>query len=73
MLNELEKNGLSINILNEISYKSSLGKNLKNSLRKFSKEELFDEVRTMIQCGRILNEHDFEEVLKHVLSSSKEI
>lgn len=49
MLNELEKNGLSINILNEISYKSSLGKNLKNSLRKFSKEELFDEVRTMIR------------------------
>lgn len=141
MLNELEKNGLSINILNEISYKSSVGKNLKNSLRKFSKEELFDEVRTMIRyyteietldevdldyriksldsclrkydkyypemqvekvfndilgfrmlvddyntlinsntpegvrmvCGRILNEHDFEEVLKHVLSSSKEI
>ena len=67
MLNELEKNGLSINILNEITYKSALGKNLKNSLRKFNKEDLIDEVRTVIRFYteiEILEEVDLDYRIK---------
>lgn len=67
MLNELEKNGLSMDILNAISYKSLLGKSLKNSLRKFDKEDLFDEVRTMIRFYReteILDEVDLDYRIK---------
>ncbi|GLC81218.1 nucleotidyltransferase family protein [Lacrimispora brassicae] len=52
MLKELEKNGLSINILNTLSYKSSLEKSLKNSLRRFEVEDLFNEVTTMIRFYR---------------------
>lgn len=48
MLNELEKNGLSIEILNTLAYRSSLERSLKNSLRRFDKKELFNEVSTMI-------------------------
>lgn len=49
MLNELIKNGLSIEILQELSYKSKMGKSLVNTLRKFDKETLFDEVSEMIR------------------------
>ncbi|MGL5434027.1 MAG: hypothetical protein ACRDBO_01335 [Lachnospiraceae bacterium] len=48
MLNELEKNGLSVEILNSLCYESSLGKNLKSSLRRFDKEDLFNEVIAMM-------------------------
>nr|WP_314461535.1 hypothetical protein [uncultured Clostridium sp.] len=48
MLKELEKNGLSINILTALSYKSSLKRSLKNSLRRFEKEDLYNEVKRMI-------------------------
>lgn len=44
----LEKNGLSMKILNTLTYKSSLEKSLKNSLRRFDKEKLFNEVSTII-------------------------
>lgn len=47
MLNELDKNGLSVNILQELSYESKMGKSLVNSLRKFEKETLFEEVSEM--------------------------
>lgn len=49
MLNELDKNGLSVNILHELSYESKMGKSLVNSLRKFEKEALFKEVSEMIR------------------------
>lgn len=34
--------------LNSISYKTQLGKSLKNTLRKFNKEELFNELNSLI-------------------------
>ena len=34
-----------INVLDSVSYESKLGKNLKNTLRKFDKEELFRELK----------------------------
>ena len=36
------------NTLERISYRSQLGKSLKNTLRKFNKEELFDEINSLI-------------------------
>jgi len=36
------------NLLNNISYRSNLGKSLKNTLRKFDREELFNELDSMI-------------------------
>ena len=35
-------------LLEDISYRTSLGKSLKNTLRKFNQEELFDEIDRMI-------------------------
>lgn len=63
MLNELEKNGLSIDILRELSYKSKMGKSLVNSLRKFEKGSLFKEVSEMIrfyQEAEILDNVDLD-------------
>lgn len=39
----LETNGLSIEILSRLSYKSTLGKSLKNNLNAFEKEELIQD------------------------------
>ncbi len=39
----LETNGLSLDILAELSYKSQLGKSLKNNLNAFEKEELIQD------------------------------
>ena len=36
------------NLLSNISYQTQLGKSLKNTLRKFNKEELFEEINAMI-------------------------
>lgn len=44
MLSELKKNSLSVQILRELSYKSKMERSLVNSLRKFDKETLFQEV-----------------------------
>lgn len=33
--------GITTNILDELSYKSKLGKSLKNTLRKFNKDDIF--------------------------------
>ncbi|EOT27562.1 hypothetical protein C805_01670 [Eubacterium sp. 14-2] len=49
MLSELEKNSLSVQILRELSYKSKMERSLVNSLRKFDKETLFQEVSEMIR------------------------
>ena len=50
------------NLLDNLSYRTQLGKSLKNTLRKFDKEELFDEIEAIIEFfveneGRITNEH----------------
>ncbi len=50
------------NLLDNLSYRTQLGKSLKNTLRKFDKEELFDEIEAIIEFlveneERITNEH----------------
>jgi len=63
VLNELEKNGLSIDILRKLSYESKMGKSLVNSLRKFDKGSLFKEVSEMIrfyQEAEILDNVDLD-------------
>lgn len=67
MLNELKKNGLSMEILNGISYKSILGRSLKNSLRRFNKEDLLKEIIEMMsfyQDSEILDEVDLDYRIK---------
>lgn len=69
MLNELDKNGLSVNILHELSYESKMGKSLVNSLRKFEKEALFKEVSEMIrfyQEVEVLDNVDLDYRIKSV-------
>lgn len=36
------------NMIDNISYQTQLGKSLKNTLRKFDKEALFDEIDSLI-------------------------
>ena len=50
------------NLLGNISYRSELGKSLKNTLRKFNKDELFDELDTMISY---FTEYATEEAIPH--------
>lgn len=67
MLNELEKNGLSVSILRQLSYESKMGKSLVNSLRKFEKEALFEEVSEMIrfyQEAEVLDNVDLDYRIK---------
>lgn len=69
LLNELDKNGLSVNILQELSYESKMGKSLVNSLRKFEKEVLFEEVSQMIrfyQEAEVLDNVDLDYRVKSV-------
>lgn len=42
----LETNGLSLEILSNLSYKSQLGKSLKNNLNAFEKERLLQDAHT---------------------------
>jgi len=49
LLKELEKNGLSVQILRELSYKSKMERSFVNSLRRFDKEILFGEISEMIR------------------------
>ncbi|HBG2405013.1 TPA: hypothetical protein KPK48_003215 [Clostridioides difficile] len=44
--------GITENILDELSYESKLGKSLKNTLRKFDKDDIFKEIRNI---SRYLN------------------
>ncbi|EQJ94826.1 hypothetical protein ACPMCT_17095 [Clostridioides difficile] len=44
--------GITSNILDELSYESKLGKSLKNTLRKFNKDDIFKEIRNI---SRYLN------------------
>ena len=44
----LQLNGLSIDILEALSYKSKIGKSLKQNLHYFNRDELLDELDDMI-------------------------
>ena len=44
----LEENGLTIELLNQLSYKSQLGKSLKKNLHYFDKDELMKEMKNMV-------------------------
>lgn len=44
----LEKDGLSLELLESLSYRSRLGKSLKNSLRHFDKSQLFEEIENIL-------------------------
>ncbi|HBF7930116.1 hypothetical protein NMF85_10015 [Clostridioides difficile] len=44
--------GITENLLDELSYESKLGKSLKNTLRKFNKDDIFKEIRNI---SRYLN------------------
>ena len=44
----LEENGLSIDLLNQLSYHSTLGKSLKNNIHYFNKDDLMKELADMI-------------------------
>lgn len=48
MYNELLKAGLTYEILQSLSYRTQLGKSLVNSLRRFDKELLFDDINKVI-------------------------
>lgn len=39
---------IDLNMISNLSYRTQLGKSLKNTLRKFDKEELFDEINNLI-------------------------
>lgn len=49
-------------IFNDLSYKSNLGKSLRNTLRKFDKEELFEELSNVIA---FFTENDLEKKLPY--------
>ena len=44
MSNILERDGLTLELLKQLSYKSELGINLKKNLHYFDKDSLFDEL-----------------------------
>lgn len=74
MLEELEKNGLSLDNLYQLSYKSSLGKSLVNSLRKFDKTALFQELREIVafyQESDILDDVDLDYRIKSIDSCER--
>lgn len=55
--------------LENIAYQSKLGKSLKNTLRKFEKEELFEELRDMIRYYTcIAGDIPFEKRIKSIQS-----
>lgn len=54
------------NMLDNISYRSQLGKTLKNTLRKFDKEELFTEIDELIYY---LTEHESQIKYPHRIKS----
>lgn len=74
MLEELEKNGLSLDFLHQLSFKSCLSKSLVNSLRKFDKAALFLELREVIafyQESDILDDVDLDYRIKSIDSCER--
>ena len=54
------------NMLDNLSYRTQLGKSLKNTLRKFDKEDLFSEISDLIFY---LNEHESDITHEHRIKS----
>lgn len=67
----LEFYGITKEILDKLSYQSNLGKSLKNTLRKFEKEELIDEiicVKEFYESNIILSNVPFSYRIKSIQS-----
>ena len=62
----METLSIDWNMLSKISYPTRLGKSLKNTLRKFDKESLFDEINSLIFY---LTEHEAEISHEHRIKS----
>lgn len=74
MLKELGKNGLSVSILHELSYKSKMGKSFVGSLRKFDKKLLFEEISDVIlfyQESDLLDDVDLDYRIKSIDSCTR--
>ncbi len=78
--NILELNGISVEILEQLSYESHLGISIKKNLHYFDKDYLYKKdypnevgrnLRYMYEVGKIRNEKEFGEALKNVLSGCK--
>lgn len=61
IISELEKNGLSIDILKQLSYETHMDKNLKNTLHKFKENQIFQEISEIIEFYQ--DSHLLEEVV----------
>lgn len=72
----METISIDWDMLGDISYRSLLGKSLKNTLRKFSKEELFDEINLLIMhftkmSDAIVHEHRIKSLQSSFLKYNK--
>ena len=48
-MEELEKNGLSMEVLEQLAYETQMEKSLKNTLHKFDEEKIFQEISDIIE------------------------
>ena len=72
MSNILERDGLTIDLLKKLSYKSELGINLKKNLHYFDKDSLFDELKKInrwYDCFEELHEVALDYRIKSVQSA----
>lgn len=68
-MRELEKNGVSLEILEQLSFKSKLGKSLKNTLRHFEKDAIMEEIMNVIefyQGNELLSQTELDYRIKSV-------
>ena len=49
-MEELEKNGLSMEVLEQLAYETQMEKKKKNTLHKFDEEKIFQEISDIIEC-----------------------
>lgn len=69
VLRELEKNGVSLEILELLSFKSQLGKSLKNTLRRFEKDAIIKEIMNVIefyQDNNLLDQTELDYRIKSI-------
>ena len=72
MSNILERDGLTIDLLKKLSYKSELGINLKKNLHYFDKDSLFDELKKInrwYDCFEELHELALDYRIKSIQSA----
>ncbi|MBU3105762.1 hypothetical protein KPL41_16860 [Clostridium gasigenes] len=72
LLNCFEFHGITKELLNSLSYESNLGKSLKNTLRKFDKDSLINEIidiKEFYESSSIWNDIKFSYRMKSVQSS----